>query len=170
MMRYAFELKRLSREGLAAALDKAERYRLLNEPVEAESICLDVLAVEPDDQRALITLFLALTDQLESRLAESYEDAHAILPRLDGDYAKVYYEGILCERRGGAHHKRGGGTSAAIAGDWFRRAMKCYERAEDLRPTGNDDALIRWNTCARILMRHPELEETPDEPMQSYLE
>ena len=169
-MTVAFELKKLSTEGVPAALDKAERYRLLNEPVEAESICLDVLAVDPDNQPALVTLFLALTDQLEVRLATAYEEAHALLPRIEGEYAKIYYEGILCERRGGAHHARGGGASAEIAGDWFRRAMTCYERAEAQRPTGNDDALIRWNTCARILMRHPELAETPDEPMQSYLE
>jgi hypothetical protein len=169
-MAVSYELKKLSHEGVKAALEKAERYRLLNEPVEAESICLDVLAVEPDEQRAIVTLFLALTDQLEVRLATAFDEAQKLLPRLDGDYARVYYEGILYERRGGAHYKRGGGSAAAIAGDWFRRAMTCYERAESLRPAGNDDALIRWNTCARILMRHPELDETVDEPMQSYLE
>ena len=165
-----FELKKLSREGLPAAHEKAERYRLLNEPVQAESICLDILAVEPGDQRALITLFLALTDQLETRLAAAFEEARALLPRIEGEYAATYYTGILYERRAGAHHKRGGNSSAEIAGDWFRRAMECYERAEKLRPAGNDDALVRWNTCARILMRHPELDEVADEPMQSYLE
>ena len=169
-MKVVYELKKLSHEGIAAALDKAERYRLLNEPAQAESICLDVLAVEPASQRALLTLFLALTDQLDLRLGAAYEEARALLPRLDGDYAQLYYAGILAERRGGAHHKRGGGSSAEIAGDWFRRAMDHYARAEAVRPTGNDDALIRWNTCARILMRHPEMDETPDEPMQSYLE
>ena len=169
-MRAAYELKQLSREGLSAALDKAERYRLLNEPVEAESICLDVLAVEPDDQRALLMLFLALTDQLDARLGPAYEEARALLPRLDGDYAQHYYAGILAERRGGAHHQRGGGSSAEIAGDWYRRAMDSYQRAEAVRPPGNDDALIRWNTCARILMRHPEMDDTPDDPAPSYLE
>jgi hypothetical protein len=169
-MRSTFELKKLSREGLPAAHDKAERYRLLNEPVEAESICLDILAVDPGDQRALVTLFLALTDQLDDRLSSAFEEARALLPRIDGEYAQIYYTGILNERRAGAHHKRGGGSSAEIAGDWFRRAMECYERAEALRPSGNDDALIRWNTCARILMRHAELDEIADEPMQSYLE
>ena len=42
-----FELKPLSQKPLPAALAKAERYRLLNEPSEAESICQDILAVEP---------------------------------------------------------------------------------------------------------------------------
>jgi hypothetical protein len=165
-----YSLKPLSREGLPAAHDKAERYRLLNEPVQAESICLDILAAEPGDQRALVTLFLALTDQLDARLATAFEEARALLPRLDGEYAQIYYTGILYERRAGAHHKRGGNSSAEIAGDWFRKAMECYERAEKLRPAGNDDALIRWNTCARILMRHAELDEVADEPMPSYLE
>ena len=38
---------------MPAALEKALRYRLLNEPVEAESICRDVLEVDPDNQAAL---------------------------------------------------------------------------------------------------------------------
>ena len=51
-----FELKPLSTEAIPAALEKAERYRLLNEPGEAESICLDVLKADPENQQALITL------------------------------------------------------------------------------------------------------------------
>ena len=57
------ELKPLSRDAVDAALSKAERYRLLNEPHEAESICLDVLEIDPDNQPAHITLLLSLTDQ-----------------------------------------------------------------------------------------------------------
>ena len=55
------ELKKLSKEAIPAALEKAERYRLLNEPGEAESICLDILAIDPENQRAIIMLLLALT-------------------------------------------------------------------------------------------------------------
>ena len=61
-----FELKTLHAEALPRALEKAERYRLLNEPSEAESICLDVLAIDRDNQAALVTLLLALTDQFET--------------------------------------------------------------------------------------------------------
>lgn len=165
-----FELKQLSKDGLAAAHEKAERYRLLNEPAEAESICLDILEVEPGDQRALVTLFLALTDQLETRMATAYDEARALLLRIEGDYARVYYEGILCERRAGAHHKRATSSAAEIAGDWYRRAMTFYERAEELRPAGNDDALLRWNTCARTLQRYPELVDLPEEAAYDQLE
>ena len=63
-----FELKTLAAEAIPRSLEKAERYRLLNEPAEAESICCDILAVEPDNQQAIVTLLLALTDQFETRL------------------------------------------------------------------------------------------------------
>ena len=58
-----FKLKPLSKEAVPAALEKANCYRFLNEPVEAESICLDILEVEPENQQAIITLLLSLTDQ-----------------------------------------------------------------------------------------------------------
>ena len=35
--------------------------------------------------------------------------------------------------------------------------MELFEQAEALRPPGNDDALLRWNACARMLNRHPEM-------------
>ena len=59
-----FALKPISHESVTGALAKAERYRLLNEPGEAESICCDILEIEPRNQPALISLLLALTDQI----------------------------------------------------------------------------------------------------------
>ena len=47
-----FDLKPLSKDAIESALAKAERHRFLNEPDEAESICLDVLEVDPDNQPA----------------------------------------------------------------------------------------------------------------------
>jgi len=81
-----FELKLLTKVAVPKALERAERYRFLNEPGEAESICLDVLRVEPDNQKALITLLLALTDQIEHgsdirRRARSWPGSAAITSR-----------------------------------------------------------------------------------------
>jgi hypothetical protein len=157
-----FELKPLSKEAIPAALDKAERYRLLNEPWEAESICLDVLAVEPKNQRALIALLLSLSDQFDSRMA-AHGQALELVPQLENEYARAYYEGILCERRGRAHHRQASAFSAASAYEWFVKAMACYERAQKVRPAGDDDSIMRWNTCARTLMRHIELAPAPDQ-------
>ena len=151
------DLKSLSREAIARALDKAERYRLLNEPVEAESICLDVLRLEPDNQQALTALLLALTDQFDEDAPNAVRQALEILPRFKDEYARAYYGGIIAERRAKARLMQGGPASGHVAHDFLREAMALYEKAEGLRPPGNDDALLRYNTCVRILERHPHV-------------
>ena len=158
-----FELKPLHQESIPAALDKAMRYRLLNEPLQAESICLDVLEVDSENQQALITLLLALTDQFDRRLKDRFRKARAILPRLHDEYDRLYYDGIICERRALAQFKRGGPGSGYVAYEWFTQAMARYEEAHKLSPPENDDAVLRWNTCARIITRNPELKPEPTE-------
>ncbi|MEX0906692.1 MAG: hypothetical protein WD054_00050 [Gemmatimonadota bacterium] len=159
-----FGLKRLSRDGVDRALEKVERYRLLNEPWQAESICRDVLAVEPGNQRALTALLLAITDQFRTEGASHAAEATALLEQLDDDYARLYYAGIICERRGTAQLERQVFGAGEIVYDWLRRAMEWYEKAEQVRPAGNDDALLRWNTCARVIERHPDVRPgTPDD-------
>ena len=156
-----FELKPISTAGVAEALERAERYRLLNEPSLAESICLDVLEVEPENQRALVTLLLAITDQFGHGAAVA--KARELLPRLKGEYEQCYYAGIIWERSAHAQLRKGAPNASFSAHDAFLKAMDCYERAVPLRPQGNDDAILRWNTCARILMRNPHLRPKPDE-------
>ena len=151
-----FELKPLSKDSLEAALAKAERYRLLNEPGEAESICLDVLAVDGRNQQALITLLLALTDQFEQR-AGAYQRAREVHRELTSEYDKAYYAGLIAERRAKAQCGPTGGGSSAGAYEGLVEAMELFARAEQLRPAGNDDARLRWNACVRFLRQHPWL-------------
>src|SRR5262249_16674312 len=153
-----FQLKPLSAGAVEAALEKAERYRLLNEPVDAESICRDVLRIEPDNQAALVNLILALTDQFELGLSGRMTEAKQIAARLRGRYEQAYYLGIICERAAKFHHRRETPISGNIGHELLCEAMQHYEAAEKDRPPGNDDALLRWNTCARIIMRHPEIQ------------
>jgi hypothetical protein len=155
-------LKKLAPESIGPALAKVERYRLLNEPWEAESICRDVLEVEPDNQQAVVWLLLSLTDQFRNDLSRVSE-AEALIDRIDGEYGRLYYRGIIAERTGKAHLYRGAPGAAPIAYDCLRTAMDWYEKAEPLRPAGNDDAILRWNTCVRLLERFPNL-EPHDEP------
>ena len=165
-----FELKPLSKEAIPAALQRAERYRLLNEPAEAESICLDILQIEPENQAASITLLLALTDQFPEGEADAVVRAQEVLSCLNGEYERAYYSGIICERRAKAqlgHHMPG---SLANAYDWLRESMSWYEKAERLRPPGNDEAILRWNTCARLLMRNPRLKPAETERFEPFLE
>jgi hypothetical protein len=159
-----FPLKPISRDGIAAALQKAERYRLINDPSAAESICHDVLAVDPENQQAIVDLILSISDQLVHGPAVEYGRAIEYLPRLKNEYKRAYYEGIICERRARAHLSAGAPGAAEMAYDWIRRAMVHYEAAEKLRPAGIDEAILRWNTCVRILERDRHLR--PSEPQE----
>jgi hypothetical protein len=165
-----FALKSLSTDAIPAALAKAERYRLLNEPVEAESICLDVLAVDPHSREALVTLLLALTDQFEEDLGGAAARAQDVLRRFDREYDRQYYAGIIAERRARAVMRHTTPGSHAAAYEYLRDAMTHFERAEALRPPGNDDALLRWNTCVRLLQRHPQMRPAAEERFEPMLE
>ena len=161
------DLKPISKEGIPAALEKAQRYRLLNEPAAAESICLDVLAADPQNQQALVALALSITDQFDHEHGAGVRRARELLPRLDDEYRRQYYAGIVCERAATEQLHRLSRTTAHGAAQsayvGFRDAMEHYERAQALRPAGNDEAILRWNTCARILARNPSLAPAPAE-------
>jgi hypothetical protein len=145
-----FELKPLSADAVPAALEKANRYRLLNEPGAAESIYLDILAVEPDNQEALKNIVLAMADRLGKDYSIGDARVTEFLTRIHGDYERAYYSGIIYERRAKAALEKNG----VGAYELFREAMNCFEKAEAMRPAGNDDAILRWNGCARIINRN----------------
>jgi len=163
-----FELKSLSQMAVLEALEKAERYRLLHEPWQAESICLDILRVDSTNQTALATLLLSITDQFgaEGTAARARE----VLASMPGKYERAYYAGIIYERLARARMRQAllGWASKAYSEFWD--AMRCYEQAEALRPPGNDDAILRWNTCARTLMRHQEIRPQPEERLEPVLD
>jgi hypothetical protein len=164
-----FELKKLSAEAIRPALERAERYRLLNEPVQAESICLDILAVEPDNQQALVCLLLALSEQFGENITEKLDRAWSILPKLEDEYSRAYYQGILLERQARLYMRSEAPGSNFSAYDLFKEAMRLYERAEKLRPLANDEALLRWNTCARTITG-ARLEPRPLEDFRPMME
>jgi hypothetical protein len=157
-----FELKPLHPEAVPAALARAERYRLLNEPSEAESICLDVLAVAPDNQPARIMLLLSLTDQFDS-VPGSHRQARELLAGLTSEYDRAYYAGIIAERRGKSQFARAGAAASAGVYEWLMEAMQHFERAEILQQHGNDEARLRWNACVRFIQRHPHLRASVDD-------
>lgn len=150
-----FELKRLSAAALPGALERAEHYRLLNEPWAAESICLDVLAVEPTHQQALKVLLLSRCDQFAHDTGGAVQRAREALASLSSDYERAYYAGLILERRAKARLEQRAPGAGFVAYEWLREAMTWYEKAEALRPPANDDAVLRWNTCARMLNETP---------------
>lgn len=149
-----FQLKPISQKGIPEALQKAERYRLLNEPELAESICHDILEVEPDNHAATVTMLLAITDQFGTNRSATVSSARQLLPAMRNDYERHYYAGIICERQGAAILNRGTTGDHYAAYEWLTDAMEYYEKAEANRPEGNDDAILRWNTCARLITSH----------------
>jgi|SRR5579871_67485 len=155
------ELKSLHQDAIPGALAKAERYRLLHEPWQSESICQDVLRVDPGNEAALITLILALTDQFDQGVR--VEEARNLIPRLREEYDRAYYSGIISERRAKCLFEQARHGSGPTVYEWLHEAMAWYEKAEAIRPPQNDDAVLRWNTCARMLMRNPQLQPAPQE-------
>ena len=164
------ELKSLHKEAIPAALEKAEQYRLLNEPGEAESICLDILNVDPENEQALITLLLALTDRLEKGYGVSDTQTKELLARMKADYDRAYYSGIVAERRAKMKLRQNLPGCRFQAYDLFREAMNWFEKAEAIRPPGHDDAILRWNTCARIIARNNLVAREEEERIEFPLE
>jgi hypothetical protein len=159
-----FELKPLSKSAVPAALAKAERYRLLNEPMQAASICEDVLRVEPENAAARVALILALSDEFGGpEQGNALTRARTLLPGLPSEYERAYYAGILAERRALAQLAGGAAGSSFSTYEGLREAMDWFEKAEAVRPADNDDAILRWNACARVLMRNPHLQSRADE-------
>ena len=165
-----FELKPISRDAIPRAIQKAERYRLLNQSWASESICLDILEIDPDNQQVLVMLVLALTDQHSGVAASGVMRAKEYLARIRDDYQRAYYTGIIAERRGQALLASGGMGSGAMAYESLREAMDWYEKAEAIRPAGNDDAILRWNTCTRVLSGNSHLAPSVDTGYEPVLE
>ena len=144
-----YELKRISKQAIPAALDRAEQYRLLNEPRQAESICRDILAADPENEPAAILLLLSLTDQFGKVGRTHLQHAEDVLHQIHDDYKRVYYGGVISERWAKAQLESD--VPGHVVYQWFHRAMHLYEQAKSLAEPDNDEAILRWNTCARIL-------------------
>ena len=165
-----FELKPLRKDSIPNALSRAKRYRLLNEPWQAQSICRDILKVEPENQLAISTLILAITDQFNSAKTSNITEARELCKQLNGEYDKFYHQGLIEERLGKAAIRRTGPRVSYIAYNHYRRAMDLYAQAEGLRPEDNEDTVLRWNACVRVIEEF-KLKPSPDtDEVQQFLE
>jgi len=160
------DLKKISPQAIPRATQKAERYRLLNQSWATESICLDILEIDPGNQPVLVMLLLAITDQFDREPGDLARRAREVLTRLTDPYQRAYYAGIIAERLAHAQLTSGAMHAEAMASATLRSAMESFEEAERLRQPGNDDSILRWNTCQRTLarMRRQELVEEQYEP------
>jgi len=89
---------------------------------------------------------------------------------MKSEYDRAYYTGIVAERRGKAKLRQNTPDCRFQAYDLFREGMSWFEKAEAIRPPGHDDALLRWNTCARIIARNNLVAREPEERIEFSLE
>jgi len=156
------QLKKIHPEAIPKALERVERYRLLNQPRVAESICHDILAADAENQQALVGLVLALTDQFEQEANKGINVVLDLIPRLSDEYSRDYYTGLAHERQGKARLIRDYPGARFDAFELLSLAMQWYDRAEKLQLPDNDDAILHWNSCARIIDNN-KLEARPSE-------
>lgn len=151
-----YRLKTISKSGIEEALAKAQLYRFLNEPEESESICQDILAADAENQAALRLLGLAITDQFRGGVSDRYAQAESAFRALTDPYKREYYLGILSERRAKAQARVGRPSQTWVA--LFEDAMRHFEAAEAIKPANNEEAILRWNRCVRLLQTVPAAE------------
>ncbi|MEP7346160.1 MAG: hypothetical protein ABI877_12870, partial [Gemmatimonadaceae bacterium] len=143
---------------------------LLNDSAAAESICADILAIEPENAEAAITHVLAITDQFAESHVDTLARAREGVQRMQDPYKNAYYNGIICERWGKALVQRHIPRAAEMAYDWIDQAMRWFEKAEALRPAGNDESILRWNSCVRLMQRNSQLKPAPAEAYEPSFE
>lgn len=164
------DLKPLSIESIPQALSKAKQYRWLNQPWQTESICRDILLVEPENQIAILNLILSITDQFGTDRSPSEANAKELCKQLNEEYKQKYYRGLISERLGNAALKRVTPRAKYIAFEHYRAAMSYYEEAESIRPADNQESVLRWNACIRAIKEY-KLEAAPsEEGVQPFLD
>ncbi len=150
----AWQLKPLVARNLKAAITLAQHYRDLNQPEEAESICRDVLAVEPENEEAWRTLGLALTDRFPTAWMSLFDEACAAFAKMKSEYERVYYAGIAWERYAKAQVEAGRAHNAIHA---FEEAMARFEQAEAIGPKDEPAPILHYNRCVRAITQNAEL-------------
>jgi len=148
-----YKLKTIAKSGIDGALYKAQLYRYLNEPEESESICQDILTADPENQSAKRLLGLAITDQFRGTASDRYAEVEATFQALSDPYKREYYLGILYERRAKAQARAGRPSHVWVP--LFEEAMKHFDLAEAIKPADNEEAVLRWNRCVRLLQTVP---------------
>ncbi len=156
-----WELKALKARNLTAAVTLAKRYRDLNQPDEAESICRDILAVAPDNDEARRTLGLALTDRFPAAYVTLFDEACTTFDKLRSEYDRVYYTGIAWERYAKAQLEAGRVENAIHA---FEEAIRRFDRSDKLGSPDDPDSVLHYNRCVRALTTHPDIVRVSERP------
>jgi hypothetical protein len=110
----------------------------------------------PENQAAKRLFGLALADQFTGGERDSYSEAERTFQSLTDPYERLYFVGLLRERH--AKAELSAGHAAYMITALLREALRLFEQAEAIRPPGNDEVILRWNRCVRLIQSPPELE------------
>lgn len=159
------QLKKISPEYITKALDKAEKYRMLNHPKTSESICRDVLEIDPHHQDAIVQLIISITGQFSNPgkyPGTKLKNAQEWVSKLDNEYLRLYLSGLILERWAKAKVRDLPGTDIY---EYLHEATEFYEKAEKIRPADDESVILHYNFCVRFIDRHPHIKpprETAD--------
>ena len=159
------ELKTLGADQVSSALAAAEQCRAGGEAETAESICTDILEVDPGNARAIELLLWSRVDLLGEGRYGGVERAQEALALVQSDFERHYLEGVICEQQARFLIGKRGRHSSRVAYDWFRHAMDAFEEAARIAPD-RPEASLRWNACLRSIERDrhcaPDLDDGED--------
>ena len=142
----------IDKNSIENVLERAKQYRSLLQPEMAISICLDIFAVDKNNQDTLVMFILALTDQLgQSESKIHHKKITDSIKRLDSDFLRHYYTGIFLERQ--ARSLLNHSMSRSFAYSAFKEAIAEFEIAEKMAPEHCADPILRYNSCVRTIKK-----------------
>ena len=142
----------IDKNSIEDVLERAKQYRSLLQPEVAISICLDIFAVDKDNQNALVIYILALTDQLvQSESKIHHKKITESIKKLDSEFLRHYYSGIFLERQ--ARGLLINSMSRSFAYEAFIEAIEEFEIAEKMAPKHCADPILRYNSCLRTIKK-----------------
>ena len=162
-------LKSLSPKAIPGALGLASDSRQGGQSQTCESICLDVLQAEPGNQEALRLLVLSHADRFDAESTEHEMAARDAQSRLTGEYDRAFYDAYILHRSAQVAIASGSPSSARVVYALLARAMASYEDAERSRPEGNDDAILLWNACQRLMQATPHASLRETQAFETYI-
>ena len=146
------EYHKIDKGSIEDVLERAKQYRSLLQPDMAISICMDIFAVDKNNQEALVIYILALTDQLSQSESKVHQKKITdSIKRLDSQFLQHYYSGIFFERQARSLLKHS--MSRSFAYEAFIEAIAEFEIAEKMAPEHCADPILRYNSCIRTIKK-----------------
>ena len=156
------DFKNLESADLDAALAAAQASWAELRAEETESICLDILELDPNHRSTLDLLLRCRIELLKKGLPQSVARAQELIPQLDSDFDQAFYSGMIREAQARYLLEKRGRATSGVAYSWFRHAMDDFAAASNL-DAGRVEPKLHWNACLRTLENNPQCVPPPED-------